>query len=95
MVIPFFERITVSTSSRLVEVMISKLVMASLGGHSTVKIHEGYDPCQSLFQDSTAIKVLCIPVVPCVHVSGLLLTHVAIVTVSDAPIASYNLILSR
>ena len=33
----------------------------------------------------------CLLVVPYVHVLGLVLAHVAVITLSDAPIAGYNL----
>ena len=45
----------------------------------------------------TAFPGLCLPlrllflVVPYVHVLGLVLAHVAVITLSDAPKAGYNL----
>ena len=44
-----------------------------------------------LFQDFIALKASLFLVVPYVHVLGLVLAHVAVITLSDAPIASYNL----
>ena len=44
-----------------------------------------------LFQDFIALKASLFLVVPYVHVLGLVLTHVAVITLSDAPIAGYNL----
>ena len=44
-----------------------------------------------LFQDFIALKASLFLVVPYVHVLGLVLAHVAVITLSDAPIAGYNL----
>ena len=44
-----------------------------------------------LFQDFIALKASLCLVVPYVHVLGLVLAHVAVITLSDAPIAGYNL----
>ena len=35
-------------------------------------------------------RLFCFLVVPYVHVLGLVLAHVAVITLSDAPIAGYN-----
>ena len=47
--------------------------------------------CQPLFQDFIALKAFHFLVIPYVHVLGLVLAHVAVITLSDAPIAGYNL----
>ena len=44
-----------------------------------------------LFQDFIALKASLFLVVPYVHVLGLVLAHVAVITLSDAPIAGYNI----
>ena len=44
-----------------------------------------------LFEDFIALKAFLFLVVPYVHVLGLVLAHVAVITLSDAPIAGYNL----
>ena len=44
-----------------------------------------------LFQDFIALKASLFLVVPYVHVLGLVLAHVAVITLSNAPIAGYNL----
>ena len=44
-----------------------------------------------LFQDFIALKACLFLVVPYVHVLGLVFAHVAVITLSDAPIAGYNL----
>ena len=44
-----------------------------------------------LFQDFIALKASLFLVVPYGHVLGLVLAHVAVITLSDAPIAGYNL----
>ena len=44
-----------------------------------------------LFQDFIALKASLFLVVPYVQVLGLVLAHVAVITLSDAPIAGYNL----
>ena len=44
-----------------------------------------------LFQDFIALKASLFLVVPYVYVLGLVLAHVAVITLSDAPIAGYNL----
>ena len=44
-----------------------------------------------LFQDFIALKASLFLAVPYVHVLGLVLAHVVVITLSDAPIAGYNL----
>ena len=44
-----------------------------------------------IFQDFIALKASLFLVVPYVHVLGLVLAHVAVITLSDAPISGYNL----
>ena len=43
-----------------------------------------------LFHDFIALKASLFLVVPYVHVLGLVLAHVAVITLSDAPIAGYK-----